>query len=87
MINGIGWVQRLGSLGADLPVRSGPYPTADDRCCRWRDDGTGARLQPAVIAVADADADNRADCYRATLDLAETLDRLPSHPRPHTLDP
>src|SRR5919112_3684355 len=47
VINGICWVKRTGSPWADMPERYGPYPTAYDRFCRWRDDGTWARLKAA----------------------------------------
>ena len=57
MINGICWVKRTGSPWADMPERYGPYQTAYDRFCRWRDDGTWARLKAAVIALAEAEQD------------------------------
>jgi transposase len=46
-----------GSPWADMPERYGPYRTAYDRFCRWRDDGTWARLKAAVIALAEAEQD------------------------------
>ena len=57
VINGICWVKRTGSPWADMPERYGPYQTAYDRFCRWRDDGTWARLKQAVIALAEAEQD------------------------------
>jgi transposase len=36
-----------------MSERYGPYQTAYDRFCRWRDDGTWARLKAAVIALAE----------------------------------
>ena len=57
VINGICWVKRTGSPWADMPERYGPYQTAYDRFCRWRDDGTWARLKAAVIALAEAEQD------------------------------
>lgn len=53
MLNAILWMARSGAGWEDLPERYGPWKTVNSRFCKWRDDGTFARIFAALNEDAD----------------------------------
>lgn len=53
MFNAILWLARSGAAWADIPERYGSYKTVYSRFCKWRDDGTLARIFAELSLDAD----------------------------------
>ena len=51
--NGILWLARSGARWEDIPERYGPHQSVYSCFCRWRDDGTLARLFHVINADAE----------------------------------
>ena len=55
LFNGVFWILCSGAAWRDLPERYGPWQTAFDRFCKWKQDGTFDRIVEKLHLKLDED--------------------------------